>query len=223
MDEIRAWLNDPQRKYKDGARLYLVHGKDHSLRRVFMEAESPFKFKKLHEALRGLLTQKKQVIEKVVAAKEVAIEHISKSERRWPDNMDPVLKALHTKWKPVFAEMMSLTSRIYEVALQGKTDPAMKEEAGRMAHRILDLDDECDAIYVKRDHYQKYGRLPEDVRPIELVVDPLKMPLALLNSRRYVREYKSKLKKEPDNVNYAKMLEKHQWAVEQYEQKLKLN
>src|SRR6185436_9263303 len=82
------------------------------------------------------------------------IQSDQKPEKRWPEKIeDPVLTALKAQWKPLFAEMMSLTSRIYDVAKAGLHDEQQKREAGKMAHRILDLDDECEEIYIKRDHY----------------------------------------------------------------------
>lgn len=222
MDDIREWLKGPH-NYEAGAKLYLVHGKDNALRRVFSEPASDFKRKKLVEALKALVTKKAAVAKKVETTKAVAIEHISASDRKWPKEKDVTLQALHEKWKPLFSEMMSLSSRIYEVARQGQTDPAMKQEAGRMAHRICDLDDECDAIYTKRDHYLQYQQLPEDKGPMELVVDPKKIPLALSNARRYIRDYKNILQKNPGNVRAAEKLKKYEWAKAEYEKKLNLD
>ena len=91
-----------------------------------------------------------------------------------------------------------------------------------MAHRILDLDDACDDIYRQRDHYLAHGHLPEEPKPLALVVDPAKMPLALANCSRYLRDYKNKLKKHPDDVRAAAQLAKYEWAVAEYKKILKL-
>lgn len=222
MDDIRAWLKS-NRDYATGARLYLVYGKDAKMRRVFMEPESDFKKKKLVEVLTAMVTQKTEVVKKVEVTKAIAIERISVSDRRWPAQMDETVKALHAKWLPIFAEMNNLMARIYDVAKAGQTDPAMKQEAGRMAHRICDLDDDCDAIYAQRDHYLQYGKLPEEKKPMELVVDPLKIPLALSNARRYVADYRNKLKKEPGNVKAAQKLKQYEWAVAEYCRILKID
>lgn len=222
MDEIREWLKGPQ-NYETGAKLYLMYGKDNALRRIFSEPCSDFKKKKLAECLKGLITKKTATDKKITETKEVAIEHISVSERKWPKEKDATLAALHEKWKPVFAEMMSLMSRIYDVAKGGLTDPAMKQEAGRMAHRICDLDDECDVIYQQRDHYQQHGKLPADKGPMELVVDIKKIPLALSNARRYIRDYKNILLKNPGNVKAAEKLKQYEWAKAEYEKQLNLD
>jgi hypothetical protein len=55
------------------------------------------------------------------------------------------------------------------------------------------------------------------------VVDPVKMPVALENARRYVRQYKNHLKKNPANVRAAEKIKQYEWAVGEYERILKLN
>jgi hypothetical protein len=222
MDDIREWLRGPK-NYDAGVKLYLAHGRDEKLKKVFREPVSEFKRGKLFEALKQLATNTAKVEAKVKIEKEIAIERIAQPERKWPKDRDAMLEALHQKWLPKFAEMMNLMSRVYDVALAGEKDVAKKIEAGQMVHRILDLDDECDAIYAKRDYYLKHGAFELEETPIELVVDPIKMPLALANAERYVRQYKNKLKRQPDNVNAAKKLHDYQWAVAQYKKHLKID
>lgn len=221
MDQVKAWLTGP-RKYDEGANLYLQYGRDEALKRIFREPVSDYKKKKLEEALRSLLQKTTEVKVKVEVQKSVAVEGVAVADRKWPKEKDSTLNALHEQWKPKFAEMMNLMSRIYDVALAGKTDSAQKQEAGRMAHRILDLDDECDDIYRQRDFYLLHKKLPEEPRPMELVVDPIKIPLELANCTRYVRDYKNKLKKEPGNVKAAAQLAKYEWAVSEYKKILKI-
>lgn len=221
MDEVKAWLTGP-RKYDEGAILYLQYGRDEALKRIFREPVSDYKRKKLEEALRSLLQKTTEVKAKVEVQKSVAVERVAVADRKWPKEKDATLNALHEQWKPKFAEMMNLMSRIYDVALAGKTDSAQKQEAGRMAHRILDLDDECDEIYRQRDFYLLHKKLPEEPRPMELVVDPIKIPLALTNCTRYVRDYKNILIKEPGNVKASAQLAKYEWAVSEYKKILKI-
>lgn len=222
MDAIREWLKSTQ-NYDAGAKLYLMYGKDHALRRIFSEPASDFKKRKLVEALKGLLSKKVAVENIVQQTKTVAIERIAGADRKWPDELDNTLAALQLQWKPLFSEMMHLSSTIYDVALAGKTDSAKEAEAGRMAHRICDLDDQCDAIYAQRDFYREHKKLPEEKKPIELVVDPKKIPLAMANATRYVRDYKNKLRKDPANVHAAQQLEKYEWAVAEYKRILNID
>lgn len=222
MDEIRSWLQGPK-NYDAGAKLYLMYGKDHALRRVFSEPSSEFKKKKLEEALKGLLTKKADVVKKIETTKAVAIEHIAVSDRKWKKQKDNTESALHARWLPLFAEMMNLSSRLYDAAKAGQIDPAMKAEAGRMAHRICDLDDMCDAIYRQRDYYHEHKKLPEEKKPMDLVVDPIKIPLALSNAIRYLRDYKNKLLKDPGDVNAARKIKDYEWAISEYKSQLKID
>lgn len=222
MDAIREWLNGPK-NYDAGAKLYLMYGKDQALRRVFSEPATDFKKKKLAEELKALLVKKTEIVKHVAATKEVALERISVADRNWPENLNTTLAALKAKWKPLFAEMMSLMSRIYDVAKAGETDLQKEKEAGAMAHRICDLDDECDAIYAQRDYYLQHNKLPDDRGMMELVVDPMKIPMALANASRYVRDYKNKLRKNPGDVHAAEKLKQYEWAVQQYKIILKID
>lgn len=222
MDVIREWLNS-SRNYNAGATLYLKHGKDEKLKRIFREPASDFKKQKLAEALRSLLNNQEHAAAKQEEQKATTIQRERLAEKRWPKERDTTLEALHQQWRIKFLEMTSLQSRIYDVALAGQTDSAKKQEAGQMAHRILDLDDECDDLYRQRDHYIKHNRLPEEPKPMDLVVDVKKIPLALANCQRYIRDYKNKLLKEPGNVKAAAQLQKYQWAAAEYQKTLNLN
>src|SRR4051812_44817462 len=53
MENLRAWLNGC-RDYTSGVTLYAQYGKDPALKRMFSEAESPFKKKRLQKALEEL-------------------------------------------------------------------------------------------------------------------------------------------------------------------------
>lgn len=219
INEIKSWLNNGQ-NYAAGAALYLKYGDDKMLKKVFSEPVSDFKRKKLAEVMKALAAKKKTIANKVEESKQEQLERYSAPEKKWPNEGDEVLIALRTKWKPLFAEMMNLCSRLYDVARAGETDPAMERKAGEMAHRILDLDDECDAIYEQRDHYLKHGNLPGEKGLMELVTDVKKIPLALQNAKRYVRDYRNTLKKNPDNVDAAKQLQRYEWAIVEYKKML---
>lgn len=219
MDEIKAWLTGAK-NYDAGVLLYLRHGKDPLLRKVFAEPASDFKKKKLETALRELLQVKKAKAVEMVASKETLLQKDIVAATGWPTEKDDVLTALHLQWKPLFSEMNALCAQIYEVALQGEKDPGKQAEAGRMAHRIIDLDDQCDKIYAQREYYLQYGKLPDEAAPAKLVVDSKKLYLAFENSKKYVRQYKAKLVKHPENVNFAKQLKKYEEMVEIYKKEL---
>lgn len=217
MEEIKQWLNGA-RGYEAGVQLLLNYSPDQKLKRLFqMEGPSDFKRKKLLETLLQLVQTGAQVQQLQEQQKEHVQKHIAVAHKGWPKEMDEVLTALHHQWKPLYAEMQNLTARLYDVAKSGN-----EAEAGRMAHRILDLDDQCDVFYYKRDHYLQHHELPGDKKPAGVVVDPVKIPVALQNAQRYVREFKNKLKKDPTNEQYAALLKKWEERALHYKTELKL-
>lgn len=228
MQDIKDWLNGNQ-DWTTGCDLVFKYTQDKTLHRVFMEAPTPYKITRLTRILTDLVengTQKatgaqiSTITENAAQPTQKPVPQIPPA--KWGDGNDVVLNALVRQWKPLFLEMNDLMSRLHDVAKAGETDPAQKAEAGRMAHRILDLDDQCDAIYLKRDTYINTGALPvETPKPNDLVTDPKKMPQALVNAKKYVRDYRAKLKAEPKNENHAAQLKKWMDRVAYYENQLK--
>jgi hypothetical protein len=223
MQDIKDWLNGPK-DWTTGCDLVFKHHPDKTLHRVFMEAPTPYKIARLHQVLTDLVenattdapgAQILAISQKT--HREPQAETSPENAKKWAQNGDPVLNALHLQWKPLFLEMNDLMSRLHDTAKAGATDQAQKAEAGRMAHRILDLDDMCDAIYHKRDTYNQTGALPVDHKKNDdMIVDPKRLPLALANAKKYVRDYKAKVKKNPTNEFYAAKLHEYQTKVKLY-------
>lgn len=241
MEAIRIWLNGKQ-DYHTGVRLFAIYGNDLALKRSFAETiVTDYKKKRLLEVLEQLITTAPASSPAIPSKPIIRTPGVVKSldpqkptipqsspfpdftpEKGWNENRDPTEQALHINWKPLFLELMNLTARVGDIARAGKTDPLKKIEAGRMALRILELDDQLDRIYQERDMYRKNGQLP-DKRPYgEPCIDFKQMPVKLANHQRYVREYKSKLAKQPGNTDLAHQLQKHEWFVAHYKKELNL-
>lgn len=226
MEDVLHWLNN-SRNYQAGVELYLKYGRDKLLKTLFTaEAESEFKRTRLVKALKELYNNfQHPTSPKAAIQRQLEKQDPTENFKYWPPIpiADPVLAALYESWRPIYAEMMNLQARIYEVAQLGNSDPAKAMEASEMVHRILDLDDACDEIYAKRDHYYQHGTLPANVQNHEPVGDPVKMAVELNNSLRYIREYKAKLKKDPANVKAAEKLLKHENRVKELRIALKMD
>lgn len=204
--------------------LLLDHSTDEKLKRLFtMEAESAFKKKLLTDSLKKLLSTgaEKNIHEKKVA--ENSVQSVKKAHLGWPESEDQVLTALRLQWKPLFSELNNLSARLYDISKAGIEDVAKRNEAGAMAHRILDLDDECDEYYAKRDYYLEHKRLPDDRNQEPAIVDPLKLPILLHNAQRYVREFKLKVKNNPSNEKAAAKLLKWEQKVVELKRQLKID
>lgn len=195
MQEIYAWLNNPD--YQSGIVLFLQHSRNKRLNNLFRtEAETPYKRQRLIAEMKALLERKE---EKQPVTEYNQDTHTS-STNGWPPKpiTDVVLLALYDQWKPLYDEMLNLQARIYDVAEQAETgDDVKRLQSCQMAHRICDLDDECDAIYAKRDYYYQHGKLPAAPVQKEVIGDPVKWALELQNLLRYERRYKLLLDKEP--------------------------
>jgi hypothetical protein len=214
MDDIRSWLNS-SRNYDEGVKLLLQHCSDAKIKRLYtIEGPSDFKKQLLYKELQKIYTSK-ETTHRTPATQNPKLEIQNPS--KWPATMDEVVAALFNQWKPLFAERNALCSRHYEVAKQNE------KESGKMAHRILDLDDEIDLIYEQRDYYLQHGRLPEKKVPKKLAVDPLRMVVNLKNAERYVRAFKIKVKNEPANVKAAAKLKEWEDTVIYYKRELKIN
>ena len=226
MESIRIWLNG-KRNYDAGVKLYMQFGNDALLKKLFTERPSTsFKEKTLVESLQKLMVKTVEKKQEVMVQKGVYVERVSKEkvyDGGWSREMDEVERALHLRWKPGFIEMNELCIKIRPLAIEGKTNKQKQIEAGKMALKILDLEDECYQFYEQRDHYMKHGELP-DQRPYgEPCIDPKLMPKKLDSHQRQLREQKLNLKKDPASVNAAKLIKKHEWFISYYKKELKID
>jgi hypothetical protein len=235
MDDIRKWLNGP-REYHSGVELYLKHGNNKLLRRLFTaEDYSDFKKDKLTKALQDLTSEKKPPeqptpsggVKEVLTAPAADIQtipvgepSIPKPRRRWSENMDEVECSLFKKWKPLHSEMLDHQYCVGQLARGGLKNPVLKEKAGKMALDIIRLDQLCDEIYAQRNQYLDHGKHPEDFRPKKPCLDPLQWPTKVDNAERYIREWKLKLKKDTTNTKAAEKIKYYEQEKEYYEKKL---
>jgi hypothetical protein len=215
MEALRKWLNG-ERTYQVGVKLYLIYSKDQSLKELFtQEHETTYKRDRLVQEIKKLLQPLRE--EDSVSCDKSAslVTHNIISEGVWPSDpvSDPVLKALKSQWRILFSEMMNLSHRLFDIVSD--------IERGQCAHRILDLDDLCDEIYLKRDYYLLNKVLPDQQDP-EVITDPVKWPMKLKNAERYVRDYTLKCNADPDNEKYAAKLKYYTAVVISYKRLLKI-
>jgi hypothetical protein len=203
MEAIRHWLQS--KDYIEGVRIYLQHGQDPVLKNLFTaEKGTPYKQQRLERALREILAGTE-----VVKPEERPASSLMKS---WPIEAasDDVLKALRAEWLKAFKEMHDLRSQLMLLAND--------DQRGEAAHRILDLDDLCYSIYLKRNHYLEHGTLPE-AKKEEYIVDPLKAAKRMEILGRYIRRERTALKKDPSNVGAAARKQKFTNEYNHYAQR----
>lgn len=212
-----------------GVKLYVEFGDNDDFKDLFLsEGYSAFKEQKLHELIIDLYHGIRSPETKDETHDEPEFLP-TLSHKRWPAHPieDPVVDALWRQWRPVYSEMLSLQHRIYEVALAGNTDQNKHLEAGQMAIRIKDLEDQVQDIYKERDFYVANGTLPgKHVKEDDELVDPVKWAIELKNNERYVRDYKLKISKDPENKNavkWAAALKEKEAAVIKLKRLLKID
>lgn len=238
--EIKAWLNE-KGTYLAGVDLFLKCCPGHQLAELFTaEGESLFKMKKLQQELQNLVAQDPGPVQNITPSKpaispaekiptlppaqigQQVVDQLQKQPGRWSDpaHMDAAEKDLHATWHPLFLEMNNLQARIYDVAKAGTTDGEQQKAAGIMAHRILNLAQQCKAIYKTRDAYFSTGQLPAPA--VALAVDPQIAFLKLKNAERYVREFTAKLKAKPNDKKATEKLAHWQNIVSEYKTQLNI-
>jgi hypothetical protein len=237
MQDVKNWLNEGG-SYATGVSLFLLYcPEDDDMRELFTdEGETDFKRKALKTELQRLLRQGTSIQSSPAEEKKdtqgaagtgmIGTNEVTqKSLGRWshPDTMDEIERKLHDEWKPLYLEMCFLQDTIYDVAIAGKTDSYKRDNAGRMAHRILDLSKQCQRLYRRRDEYFTSGKV-EEPKPAanDYAVDPIIAVKKMANVERYVREMKKRLKNNPGDATAKELLDKHQAALDHYKALLKI-
>lgn len=188
MQVIKDWFNSGK-NYDAGVSLYMQYGDNAQLKDLFTEFRTPFKEKKLVEVLRGLIS----VSAEATHTAEKKVTQLVAETHGWPDAMSAELMALKEVWKPLYAEQMNLNARLYDVARLGVDDKNKEQEAGQMAHRILNLRDQIKDIYFQRDYYLENNVFPGKEQVFKPVVTDIKIAERRLTVRRYLTRLKKEL------------------------------
>jgi len=220
MQEISEWFTNGC-DYDSGVALYRRIGTDPALISLFEEDYTEFKQGVLEKALSELLESSNAEVDPgpdFVASESKKFDLPAQVKRvhEWPNERDEYLQSLYEEWRPIFRKLKHFQHTIYEVALRSA------EEAGKMAHQIMDLDVQCESIYQRRDSYIKNG-IVEPSTPGTTVVDPIKWPLMLQNAERYVRRYKRLVEKNPTDRKKIDLLRKYEQEVIYYRKLLKID
>jgi hypothetical protein len=190
MDLIKAWLNG-NRNYLTGVKLYLQHGDDDLLKKLFTaEKETSYKRQQLEEELKAICNKVNGDPPGDHTVDEVPAKSITTKSWPYESCRDEVEKTLRANWLIKFKEMQDLRSQLL---LLGDMDARCEA-----AFRILRLDRESDDYYFQRDYYRKYGKLP-DQHITPYVQDPLVMGVRIQSLKRYIRREGEKLKNDPAN------------------------
>jgi small-conductance mechanosensitive channel len=202
---IDRWIKGNQ-NFIVGKNLYDTYGTDKNLKALFARGETPFAKQKLHEALKLLVKAEKKPVAKpaVIAATEM------------PKATDEVLIAIEQQWQPLYQEMNLLRHKLDEFGDDNTV--LVRAKRNEYAQKILDLEQQCMALWNKRDYYEQHGQLPEVKEKEEKFIipeDPVELATLISTLKRYVRRYKKSTKDKPDNPLYPALQKKYQIQLDQ--------
>jgi hypothetical protein len=189
---IQEWL-DSSRHYLVGRALYNTFGKDQELKDLFARGQSAWNADKLAEALEELCQG--------TAAKVLNDEYAE-----MPAADDTILQSLHLQWKTIYA---SMNYKRHELDHYTGNDANSISIRRTLALSILDLEQQCMAVWAQRDYYMEHGKLPAPVPTgKERPTDPVALGRYIEATKKRLRRNKANLAKYPDKTLYAELLKR---------------
>jgi hypothetical protein len=198
---ITEWLNS-ERNYSVGVALYAAYGTDALVKSTFDQGHSALRAQRLFNELLLLRNADAQynVPDQAKAAKEaVFVAAAAMPEQAVSEHQDP----LRNEWMPKYQEMNMLRHKLEQTG-------AIKDR-GVMAFRILELEQECMAIWSRRDYRIKTGR---DVPEVKEETDVFADNNNILRRIQTLRTYVTKYSKPSDKKNWPQRLAQYKAELE---------
>jgi len=191
---IHNWLNGKQ-NFIVGTSLYKAFGKDEKLKHLFAQGESGIAKKLLAEELKKLIEPGKPVI--TIAPKPVVRE-----TDVMPEGNTPVLEALKNEWQHPYQRMNLLRHQLDKYGNKNTKDAIAYRKP--IAREIKELEQQCMAIWAKRDYYEKEGKLPF-VAETKMVIptDPIELAELISNLKKNIRRNRKLMADNADKPQYA--------------------
>lgn len=191
-ENIRSWIAGAQ-NFIIGRTLYQQLGDDDNIKQKLLKGENTGTKQLLWKSLENLL---REPVKEAIKVDSTASE--------MPASNDTVLKALREEWSPLYTRMNYLRARIDECG--ESNDPETIALREPIAFEILDLEDQCEAIWAKRDYYLKHGTLPEvDETEFEIPTDPKALAKLLQSIPRNIRRNRLKMQQPSAKALYAQL------------------
>lgn len=127
--------------------------------------------------------------------------------------VDPlVLQAIETEWRIPYKKMQYLIAQLDQFG--EANDPASVAARKELAEQILELEQQVNSIWAKKDEYQLTGRLNTPVVD-ELVIptDPIELAELINRIKKGIRNNRIRMQQKPDSPGYA---ERYQMYKMQY-------
>jgi hypothetical protein len=205
---IERWLKG-KRNFIVGRVLYERFGKDKALKVLFIKGETAFAKERLIKSLQELFDSGKCVASR--AANEVY--------NSMPKPTDDIFLAIDNEWKPKYQRMNLLRHKLDQFGEDNSEDARAK--CKEICREILDLEQQCNVSWEKRNHYEEHGHLPE-VKDEEFKIpkDPVELANMISNLKKYIRRHKKNFRDHPDKPVYAALVKKYEDQLKQINDKL---
>ena len=184
MIEINQWLSS-SRDYAAGVAIYKRYGKYERVKSMLEKGPSPLLVEKLNQVMSDLAQQYSKEVEARTEAITQKGNGLNESKKELHLTApDQYLLDLEKKWKPAYAEMSVIHSRL----LMASTI----EARFALAQHITHLEALCIDCWQKRDHYIKNGAPMADKKKKAMRKDITNYELrALLNARSALSQYRN--------------------------------
>lgn len=127
--------------------------------------------------------------------------------------IDPfVVKALEKEWQIPYKKMQYLIAQLDQFG--EANDPAAIASRMDLAGQILELEQQVNSVWAKKDEYEKTGHLAAATTDdLEIPTDPIQLAELINRIKKGIRNNKTRMQQFPDKSSYA---EKYQTYKMQY-------
>jgi hypothetical protein len=194
---VKNWFKNGK-SWRGGIILLQQMGYDPSVVAQIKAARNNYSMELLHKAMSDLLAS---------GTKPELKREASITLDAMPDDKDQVLQAIKNEWLPKYTQMNILRHRLDPLLDDDGENADIKR--GQIALEILELEQQCMAIWAKRDYYLAHGKLPDangDEEEEAPVVDPFEAAKRIENLKIYKRRYRLKVEKDPTDSKAAELL-----------------
>lgn len=208
MQIIKNWLNG-DKNFIAGRVIYRMVGKDEALKQYFETNTDNQAHEKLIAALAEIISPQEKISTSSDTLPQPAPEPLKiekkaySAQQHMPDSTDKVLQAIKLQWLKPYKQMCYLQTQLDKFG-QLNTQEAInfrKDKAGI----ILELEQQCIALWKQRDYVIEHGHLPDesDDSDIEIPKDPIELANLISRLKLNIRQNRNRMTKNPDNTNYA--------------------
>ena len=218
---ILNWLGG-QQNFTVGATLYKTFGTEEAFKNELSEGETPELKVRLSQELQKLVIppEKPQESHKFpqdeppTGIGQLATGELRPDSSEMPGSDDEVLQAIRNEWHPLYQRMNLLRYSLDKYGPDNSPEAIAYRKP--LTFEIRQLEKQCNAIWAKRDHYIKEGKLPfGNELKVEIPTEPVELAMLINNIKKSIRTNRKLMKDNPGNPVYAE-------RYNQYKQKHKL-